>query len=59
MMDVSSVIDATLALGGAVGTLVTAVCMLLSQSTTVSTSSGKPSATDAKLHQQIPLPEAA
>ena len=59
MMDVSSVIDATLALGGTVGALVTAVCTWSSQSTTVSTSSGEPSAMDAGHDRPMILPEAA
>lgn len=59
MMDPSGVIDAMLTLGGVVGVLMTAICTLSLQSTTVSTSSDEPSGTEAKRGRQILLPEAA
>ena len=59
MMDPNGVIDATLTLGGVVGVLMTAICTLSLQSTTVSTSSDQPNGMEAKRGRQLPLPEAA
>jgi hypothetical protein len=59
MMDMSGVVDAALTFGGVVGVLMTAICTLSSQSTTVSTSSGEPTSKTVALDQEMALADAA
>jgi hypothetical protein len=56
MMDMSSVVDGTLALLGAGAMLMTGICTLLGQSTTVSAT---PSAEWTDTFEPEPLPKAA